>query len=367
MTTRITIFNDMNYPNNHRVFDYLARTLPIRLNLISCIDREVNRRWPIPKAETYTAHVLRGTWIRLSESRFAHMNYGIWKALSDTRPDLLIINGIYPSMVSGRIWSSVRKIPLAFCSDGTSSTMPNSVYHKIVRPWVFKRCKAVLCCGIKGEEFFRDAGFAPPAIYKWPLIPAWDAPNDIPNFALRPFDLLWCAHFNDTRKNVGFFVDVVLRLKQRNSGLKVRMVGDGPVREQVLSRLRAAAIDVVYDSFLPQKEMGRLFTSARLLLLPSVCEPWGMVCNEAAQCGTVCMVSPFVGAAGDLVMDQINGRVLPLEADLWAQAAQALLDTPGKWLALSNAGLTAMQARTLERAADSFSDMVRYALQRCEL
>ena len=214
MTTSITIFNSMNYPNNHRVFDYLARTLPIRLHVVSCIDREPTRRWPVPKAETYTTHVLKGTWIRLSESRFAHINYGIWKTLSGTKPDLLVINGIYPSMVSGRIWSSVRKIPLALYSDGTASTMPNSAYHKVVRPFVFKRCKAVLCCSVKGESFFRDAGFAPPAIFKWPLIPAWDALDAIPDFTQRPFDLLWCAHFNDTVKNVGFFVDVALRLSK---------------------------------------------------------------------------------------------------------------------------------------------------------
>jgi glycosyltransferase involved in cell wall biosynthesis len=145
------------------------------------------------------------------------------------------------------------------------------------------------------------------------------------------------------------------------------MVGDGPMREEVSGRLRAAAIDVSYDSFLAQEGMGRLFTSARLLLLPSVFEPWGMVCNEAAQCGTVCMVSPFVGAAGDLVVDEINGRVLPLETDLWTQAAQLLLDDPRQWSALSNAGLEAMQARTLQNAAHNFCDMVRYALQRSEL
>jgi glycosyltransferase involved in cell wall biosynthesis len=367
MTMRVTIFNNMLYPNNHRVFDYLARTLPISLHLVSCVDREPNRRWLVPKAETYTTHVLKGTWIRLSEGRFAHINYGIWKTLNDTRPDLLIINGVYPSMASARIWSSVRKIPLALYSDGTPSTMPNSAYHKIVRPWVFKGCKAALCCSIQGENFFRDAGFALPAIFKWPLIPAWDAPDVIPSFAQRPFDLLWCAHFNNTVKNVGFFVDVALRLKRGNTALKVRMVGDGPMREQVLSRLRAAAIEVVHDSFLPQEELGRVFTSARLLLLPSVYEPWGLVCNEAAQCGTVCIVSSLVGAAGDLVVDQMNGRVLPLEAEPWAQAARALLDAPANWSAFSSAGRAAMQTRTLKRAADSFSDMVRYALQRSEL
>lgn len=357
----------MNYPNNHRVFDYLARTLPIHLHLVSCTDREPNRRWPVPKAETYTAHVLKGTWIKLSESRFAHINYGIWKTLSETKPNLLIINGVYPSMVAARIWSSVRKIPLAFYSDATSSTMSNSAYHKIVRPWVFKRCKAVLCCSIKGENYFHDAGFSPPAIFKWPLIPAWDPPDAIPNFAQRPFDLLWCAHFNDTVKNVGFFVDVALRLKQRNSALKVRMLGNGPMREEVLNRLRAAAIDLVYDSFIPQQDMGRIFASARLLLQPSVWEPWGLVCNEAAQCGTVCIVSPFVGASGDLVVDQITGRVLRLEVELWAQTIQALLDAPPTWSAFSNAGLAAMRARTLKSAADNFSDMVRYSLQRPEL
>lgn len=367
MTTRITIFNNMLYPNNHRVFDYLARTLPIRLHVISCVAREPNRRWPTPEAERYTTHVLRGTWIRLNEGRFAHINYGIWRALSDTKPELLIINGIYPSMVSARIWSSIKKIPLAFNTDGTPSTMPNTLYHKIVRPWVLKSCKAVLCCSSLGEAFFRDMGFATPAIFKWPLIPAWDAPDDIPNFAQRPFEILWCAQFNNTLKNVGFFIDVVLKLKERNTALKIRMVGDGPLREQVLSQLRAAGANVTHDSFLPQEELVRVFTSAKLLLLPSVWEPWGLVCNEAAQCGVVCIVSPHVGAAGDLILDQINGRVLPLDAESWARAAHELLEAPTKWSALSSASRASMRTRTLKSASDSFSDMVCYALGRSHL
>jgi glycosyltransferase involved in cell wall biosynthesis len=367
MTTRITIFNSMLYPNNHRVFDYLARTLPINLYLVSCIGREPNRRWSIPEAESYATHVLKGTWIKLGEGRFAHINYGIWKALNNTKPDLLIINGVYPSMVSARLWSSINKVPLAFYTDGTPSTMPNTIYHKIVRPWVLKRCRAVLCCGLQGEAFFRDVGFPHSAIFKWPLIPAWDAPDDIPQFAERTFDLLWCAHFNEAQKNVDFFVSVSLKLKERNNALKVRMVGDGPLREKVLSRLRAAAVDVVHDSFLPQEELARVFASARLFLLPSVWEPWGLVCNEAAQCGTVCIVSPHVGAAGDLVLDQVSGRVLPLDAELWARAAQLLLDAPAQWAAFSSASRAAMQTRTLKIAAESFSGMVRHALKRSEL
>jgi glycosyltransferase involved in cell wall biosynthesis len=357
----------MLYPNNHRVFDYLARTLPIRLDVISCVAREPNRQWSVPEGKTYKTHVLKGTWIKINEGRFAHINYGIWKALSNTKPELLIINGIYPSMLSGRIWSSVKKIPLAFCTDGTPATMPNTPYHKIVRPWVLKRCRAVLCCSSQGEAFFRDEGFATSAVFKWPLIPAWDAPNEIPNFAQRPFEILWCAQFNNTLKNVGFFVDVVLRLKQRIRSLKIRMVGNGPLREQVVRRLRAAAADVTHDCFLAQEELVRVFTSAKLLLLPSVWEPWGLVCNEAAQCGVVCMVSPHVGAAGDLVVDQINGRVLPLDVETWVRAAQELLDAPAKWSAFSSASRAGMRTRTLKAASDNFSDMVSYALQRSHL
>jgi glycosyltransferase involved in cell wall biosynthesis len=352
----------MNSPYMHRVFDHLARTLPIDLTLVSCVDREANRRWPVAKAESYTAHVLRGTWIRLTESRFAHINYGIWKTFNAAQPDLLIINGIYPSMVSARIWSSVNKVPLALYSDGDRFTMPNSPYHKVVRPWVFKKCRAVLCSSVKGEEFFAGAGFSPAAIFKWPLVPAWDAPAIIPNVEQRPFDILWCAHMNDTVKNVGFFADAVSGLKQRKPDLKVRIVGDGTSREAVLNRLRAADVEFVHEPFIPPQEMGKVFVSAKLFLLPSVYEPWGLVCNEAAQCGAVCIVSPFVGAADDLVLDGVNGRVLPLDVEQWIAAMQSLLDAPQLLSRYSRASQEAMRSRTLDAAADGFSRMIRYAL-----
>jgi glycosyltransferase involved in cell wall biosynthesis len=100
-----------------------------------------------------------------------------------------------------------------------------------------------------------------------------------------------------------------------------------------------------------------------LLLLPSNREPWGLVCNEALQCGTPCLVSPHVGAANDLVLDGVNGRVLPLDVDRWVIAAAELLGDASAWSAMSERARASMASRGIESSAKIYREMVAYVLR----
>ncbi|MES2043248.1 MAG: glycosyltransferase family 4 protein [Pseudomonadota bacterium] len=355
-------FNNMVTPYTRRLFDRLNAD-GLGLAVVSCTRSERNRRWRLAGESGFRHEVLPGVQVEVGPRRFAHLNRGIFRTLSRLRPRLLVLNGFYPSMLLGLLWARLTRTPVALRVDGGANDMPMSAYHRLFRPMLLRRCRAVLTCGAKGAAFFRDAGVEERRIFHMPLVPAWDGPGAVPDRASRGYDLLWAAEISDAVKNAGFFAEVAVRLNGIRPGLRVRVVGTGADQQAMIATLAEAGVAFRHDETVPWDEMQAVFCDARLLLLPSRREPWGLVCNEAMQCGTPCLVSPFVGAADDLVIDRVTGRVLPLEVERWAEAAAQLLDDPVTWSRLSEAGRTAMAGRGLGAAAAAYRAMVAFVLR----
>jgi glycosyltransferase involved in cell wall biosynthesis len=354
---RTVIFNNMVTPYSNRLYNEL-RERGHNIAVISCSDQEPNRSWAQSITPNYPHKVLPGYAFQLSEARFAHVNTGIFRALRGSRPSRLIINGFYPSMLSAAIWAVATGTPLGLITDGWAHTMPTSIYHSAVRPFVLRHCRAVACCGNKGAEYMREQGIAADRIVIVPLVPGWNPPAHIPSYAERSFDLLWCAHMNDKVKNISFFVDVAIALNSKLQSLKIRLVGRGNAEQLVVARLTDAGIEHQHDIHLDWKEMVNVFTNAKFLLLPSLWEPWGLVCNEAMQCGAVPIVSPFVGAADDLVISAKNGVVCPLQVGEWVSTIERLLPNVQEWTTLSRTSLAEAKCRNLKISASLFEHFI---------
>jgi glycosyltransferase involved in cell wall biosynthesis len=355
-------FNNMVTPYTRRLFDRLSAD-GLGLAVVSCTLSERNRRWRLAGESGFHHEVLPGFTVEVGPRRFAHLNRRIFRTLSRLRPRLLVLNGFYPSMLLGLLWARLTRTPIALRIDGGAGDMPMSAYHRLFRPMLLRRCRAVLTCGVKGAAFFRDAGIDEHRIFHMPLVPAWDGPNAAPDMASRSYDLLWVAEISDAVKNATFFAEVAARLNRVRSGLRVRVVGTGPDQQAMIATLAEADVAFRHDETVPWDEMQAVFCDARLLLLPSRREPWGLVCNEAMQCGTPCLVSPHVGAADDLVIDRVNGRVLPLEVERWVEAVAQLLDDAPAWHRSSQAGLAAIAGRGLGASAAAYRAMVAFVLR----
>lgn len=93
--------------------------------------------------------------------------------------------------------------------------------------------------------------------------------------------------------------------------LHLVVVGDGVLRGELERALEGALPGRSHAmGFQNQRELGRFYALADVLLLPSRAgETWGLVVNEALQfgCGVIC--SDRVGSAADLVRDRPWGRV----------------------------------------------------------
>jgi glycosyltransferase involved in cell wall biosynthesis len=110
-------------------------------------------------------------------------------------------------------------------------------------------------------------------------------------------------------------------------GWDLVVAGDGPQR---------AALETPGDERVRwlgyvagRADLGALYRSCDVLVLPSRAEPWGVVVLEAAAAGLALIVSDVVGAAVELVRPGVNGAVVApddvdaLQAALVTVAAEA--------------------------------------------
>src|SRR5882757_1979763 len=258
MAPRVVVFNNMITPYTNRLYSELADR-GLDLAVLSCTAQEPDRAWAKSFTPRYQTRVVPGVSLPLSRARHTHLNCGIRRALKELAPDVLFVNGFYPSMLAGAAWARANGRTLALTSDGWRETMPVTAYHRLARPWLLRHCRAVVCCSEKGRAYFRGQGVRDADLFVVPLVPAWDPPQSLPSFHDRPFHLLWCARINDDAKNAKFFEDVAIALGRTLPGLRVRVVGSGAAEQRMLARLAAAGIEVRHDGYVPWQSISEAY------------------------------------------------------------------------------------------------------------
>lgn len=110
-----------------------------------------------------------------------------------------------------------------------------------------------------------------------------------------------------------------LRQLARREGLSVSDLTGGGIP--------AGHSTVFFGGFRNIEENPLFFALAKLFVLPSTREEWGLVVNEAMACSLPVLVAAKAGCATDLVMDNINGfRIDPSDRDELVERISVILD-----------------------------------------
>jgi glycosyltransferase involved in cell wall biosynthesis len=201
--------------------------------------------------------------------------------------------------------------------------------------WWLKRASGVFSMGKLGDQFFLKYGADPSRIYRVPYWPDFDAFTDCDDAALdqlrRKFGLNQGRRYMMfsgrlvPEKRVDLLIDAFAAVAAERPDWDLLIVGHGPLsdelRRQVPEELRPR---VVWTGFIDGKENALAFHAADILVLPSDQEPWALVVQEAMAAGLVVVASDIVGAAHELVEDQVSGRIFP--AGNLPQLIQAIRD-----------------------------------------
>lgn len=202
--------------------------------------------------------------------------------------------------------------------------------------------RAALACGSLGRAYFERYGVPPERIFYSPYEPDYGLIRTLPaariaeasqQFGLRAGRrrLVYSGRL-DVVKRVDLLVDAFVAIADRRPDWDLVILGDGPLRDALKSRVPDALCGRVLwlGHVADQSLVSAAYRACDVLVLPSDSEPWALVVNEAVAAGLAVVSSDVVGAAAELVRDGVNGRVFPA-GDL-AALRDCLLDVtqPGR-------------------------------------
>jgi glycosyltransferase involved in cell wall biosynthesis len=177
----------------------------------------------------------------------------------------------------------------------------------------------------------------------------------------RPFDVMFSGRIVEV-KNPVFFAKVCAGIKQRLGRCRVLVIGNGDEHLKAQMRQLFDRHQVAYEfaGFIPHASLPDYYAKSRLLLLPTSADCWGVVINEAMLAGLPVITTEWTAAAGELVLHERNGYVLPLDVGAWASRASALLSKPDLWKSFSECADSTVKRFNYDAAAAGILDAFAY-------
>ncbi len=249
-----------------------------------------------------------------------------WLKANDARA---VILGGYSDITRLRLirWCRRAGIPCFIFADSnifgdTATGLKRAVKNKLVR-WVVRNATGLMPCGTFGQRFFERYGADPKRCFFVPYEPDYDLIASLPeahvakaraDFGLDPARkrLVVCARLVQW-KRVDLAINAFSAIAAQRPEWDLVIIGDGPIRDQLRASVPPAlASRVIWTGFIgEQSRISAVYRASHALICPSDFEPWAVVINEAAAAGLAIIASSVVGAAAELVRDDVNGYFFP--------------------------------------------------------
>lgn len=120
--------------------------------------------------------------------------------------------------------------------------------------------------------------------------------------------IVFVGRFDD-RKNILPFAEEFCKFAKNHKEWQLDCYGCGILKDKLAGLNRSYGISNIHiHEFTQPSELAKVYAGARIMVLPSLEDHWGVVVHEAALCGCALLLSSEVGAADDLCSEK-NGFV----------------------------------------------------------
>ena len=353
-----------NIPSPYRVlqFDRVAKTLHDDFVVLYCATITSARRWKIPDI----TH--RHVFLKRSLLPNSHwFNPDIVKRLRIINPDVIITSGLFPTCIMAYIYAKLSKKPHIYFTDSWLHSVNRlSKFHRWIRKAVIRHSDAYICVGKKGRDYLLSYGAHRQGIFLSPLaIDNAYYEKYTRNVHNRKYDFIFSGQFIE-RKMPFFVIDILRRLYELGVRASILLIGSGELQDEFTNMLESIGADYYYPGFIQQNELPKYYSNARILLFPSLDDPWGLVANEACAAGTPVITCKNTGVADDLIRHNENGYVLDLNPDIWASYILELLGDKTKLSELSTNALRIVGDYSVDASAKGIIDACKYVMEENE-
>ncbi|SRR5581483_1926439 len=141
-------------------------------------------------------------------------------------------------------------------------------------------------------------------------------------------DVLYVGRFVKD-KNIDVLIRAMVKVAKNNPDVRCTIIGQGIERDRLIQLATDLNVQANVTIMPPQPESSTIYAymkRAKVFVLPSVREGFGIVALEALSCGTpVVTTNSTANAAKDLIVNGVNGTVVNLSTDTLAAAIEPWL------------------------------------------
>ncbi len=251
---------------------------------------------------------------------FGCNNPDLFREISSGSFDVFIVFGWHSmSYLQAVCACKIYKVPVYIRTDSTLFERRSSlvrVIKKICYPQLLKIPTGFLYVGERSRLFLDYYGVKPDRLY---LSPHCVGSKNFylekikKKSAMEPMWKVLVVAALIHRKRI---TDVILACNEVSEGgrsIQLDIVGCGEKESELMNLAELQGFKVNFHSFKNQTELRYFYTHADVLVLASDDESWGLVVNEAMQCGTPAITSDVVGCGPDLIT-ATTGRVFKVRS-----------------------------------------------------
>ncbi len=326
MILKLVIITEIIAPYRIPVFNGLAQRSEVGLHVIFLSENDPTlRQWRVYEDEIRFHYDVLPSWRRRLAGYNVLLNRGMRSALSRTAPDVVLCGGYnYMASWAAAYWARSHRVPLLLWSESTAFDLRRRYRAvELVKTHFLSLCTAFVVPGISSLNYLKELGIEEQRIST--------APNAVDNLlfsklaesarqhqaqvqARRHLPDRYFLYVGRLVKEKGVFdlVDAYAQLKpEMRSKLGLVFVGDGPDRQELMTRASKISGTIQFLGFAHREELPEIYALAEGLIFPTHSDPWGLVVNEAMACSLPVVVTTVAGCTLDLVQNGWNGFVVP--------------------------------------------------------
>ena len=360
---KVVLITNIPAPYRVPIYNEIAKKFGDNFLVIFAAKKEPNRKWEI--SEMKFKHLfLKENFLSKSDGyNYIHNNIEILSILKQVNPDVIITTGFNPTHIYGWLYSVLYKKKHIPMTDGWIISEKNlSIIHKIIRKIVFKTSHAFIGASINSIKLYTSYGVPMEKIFQSHLCIDNKRFENNKTFEQRKYDIMFSGQFIDIKSPL-FFVDIAIKLSKKINNLHVLILGDGPLKDELISKLNENNIQYHYAGFVSQEELPEYYSNSKLLLFPTKIDAWGIIVNEAMASGTPVLTTPYAGVINDLLIDGKNGYILDFNVDKWVNKIENILNNQTLWETLSMNAKNRVQEFNFINAANGIINAIEYAYE----
>lgn len=158
------------------------------------------------------------------------------------------------------------------------------------------------------------------------------------------------------RKGVDLLGRAFLRLADELSNVRIRFLGEGPLRRPLAQTLQPVRDRVEFLGFKDWQELPACYAAADILCVPSRYDGWGLVVPEGLASGLPVIATHCTGAAMEFIETGRNGWLVPGGNDsvLYTAMREAALLTDAKLAEMSCRAQESISEHSLQHGVERF-------------